>query len=95
MCLSDVIDNVIPALKSGLDVAAFALLLWKSKSFNSSIEDDRFTNFRDDIANIFKLDGIPNITNYTAGKSKVKEKAKSLRGQFKSLKILVEEKHFT
>lgn len=95
MCLSDVIDNVIPALKSGLDVAAFASLLWKSKFFNSSIEDDRFTNFRDDIANIFKLNGIPNITDYTVGKLKVKEKAKKLRGQFKSLEILVEEKYFT
>lgn len=95
MCLSDVIDNVIPALKSGLDVAAFASLLWKSKFFNSSIEDDRFSNFRDDIANIFKLNGIPNITDYTVGKLKVKEKAKKLRGQFKSLEILVEEKYFT
>ena len=95
MCLSDVIDNVIPALKSGLDVAAFASLLWKSKFFNSSIEDDRFTNFRDDIANIFKLNGIPNITDYTVGKLKVKGKAKKLRGQFKSLEILVEEKYFT
>lgn len=94
MCLSDVIENVIPALKSGLDVAAFALLLWKSKSFNSSIEDERFANFRDDIASIFRLDGTPNITDYTAGKWKVKEKAQKLRKQFESLEILVEEKYF-
>lgn len=89
--LYDVVNDIIPNLKSGLDVAAFALLLWKSKLFVSSTNDANFTSFRDDIARIFQLDTIPNISNYTAGKPKVKEKANDLKKQFKCLDELVEQ----
>lgn len=93
--LYDVVNDIIPNLKSGLDVAAFALLLWKSKLFDSSIIDEKFTSFRDDIARIFQLNTIPNISEYTAGKPKVKEKANNLMNQFECLGRLVEWKPLT
>lgn len=93
--LFDIVNDVIPNLESGLDVAAFALLLWESKLFQSSKDNEKFTSFRDDIARIFQLDNIPNISKYTAGKPKVKEKANKLMGQFECLERLLAGKPLT
>ncbi|MCE9240681.1 hypothetical protein [Bacteroides thetaiotaomicron] len=93
--LFDIVNDVIPNLESGLDVAAFALLLWESKLFQSSKDNEKFTSFRDDIARIFQLDNIPNISKYTAGKPKVKEKANKLMGQFECLERLLAGKSLT
>lgn len=93
--LFDIVNDVIPNLESGLDVAAFALLLWESKLFQSSKDNEKFTSFRDDIARIFQLDNIPNISKYTAGKPKVKEKANKLMGQFECLESLLDGKTLT
>lgn len=93
--LSDVINDVVPSLGSGLDVVAFALLLWESKPFKSTKDNEKFISFRDDIARIFQLDDIPNISSYKAGNSRVKEKANKLMGQFECLESLLDGKTLT
>lgn len=93
--LSDVINDVIPSLGSGLDVVAFALLLWESKPFKSIKDNEKFISFRDDIARIFQLDDIPYISSYKAGHSKVKEKANKLMDQFECLESLLDGKTLT
>ena len=94
MYLLKVIDKVIPTLKTRLDVAGFALLLWKSKYFNQSICGDDFSVFRDDITRIFELENLPAVKEeYTAGKGPVKKKAIELRCHFQFLEPLVEERY--
>lgn len=96
MYLLKVIDEVIPTLKTRLDVSGFALLLWKSKYFNQSICDKNFSVFRDDITRIFELENLPDVKEeYTAGKGPVKKKARELRLHFQFLKPLVEETYLT
>ncbi|MBD3592329.1 hypothetical protein [Bacteroides sp. GM023] len=96
MYLLKVIDEVIPTLKTRLDVAGFALLLWGSKYFNQSICDKNFSVFRDDITRIFELENLPDVKEeYTAGKGPVKKKARELRRHFQFLKPLVEATYLT
>mgnify|MGYP001704455093 FL=1 len=80
--LLDIIEDIISELHSGLDVAGFIYILWRTHFFDHAYFDDKFTSFRDKMTEIFQLSDIPSIKEYTEKKPKTKDKAYKLWDQW-------------